>query len=219
MNEVINGLIDENFAADAVILGDGDYPTHPIPVGILQRANFLCCCDGAGKHLISLGGHPDAIVGDGDSLPSSFKEQHRDIIHIFHEQDDNDLTKSTKYCIQCGAKTIVYLGATGKREDHTLGNLSLMVRYMHEFSVCPVLVTDYGCFVPAQGRSTFAAFPRQQVSIFNFGCTRLHSDGLHWPASPFTSWWQGTLNESLADRFTLDGDGAYLVFRTFDAKP
>jgi thiamine pyrophosphokinase len=42
---------------------------------------------------------------------------------------------------------------------------------------------------------------------------------LHWPASPFTSWWQGTLNESLADRFTLDGDGAYLVFRTFDAKP
>jgi uncharacterized Rossmann fold enzyme len=109
MNEVINGLIDENFAADAVILGDGDYPTHPIPVGILQRAKFLCCCDGAGKHHISLGGMPDAIVGDGDSLPSSFKEQHRDIIHIFHEQDDNDLTKSTKYCIQRGAKTIIYL--------------------------------------------------------------------------------------------------------------
>lgn len=203
---------------DAVILGDGDYPIHTMAVSLLKSAKYLCCCDGAGKHYIDIGGMPDAIVGDGDSLPPSFKEQYRDIIHIISEQEDNDLTKSTRHCIAHGAKTIAYLGATGKREDHTIGNVSLVVRYMNEFGIRPIMVTDSGYFVPANGRHTFATFIHQHVSIFNFGCTRLQGEGLRWPTSAFPSWWQGTLNEATGDSITLDGDSDYLVYRTFDTK-
>ena len=49
---------------DAVVLRDGDYPSHPVPLSILSRAQYLVCCDGAGMHHILHGGTPDAIVGD-----------------------------------------------------------------------------------------------------------------------------------------------------------
>ena len=81
---------------------------------------------------------PHAIIGDGDSLPQAFKEQYKDILHVVEEQEDNDLTKATLHCGSLGFKRILYVGATGKREDHTLGNISLMMRYFKEFDLEPV---------------------------------------------------------------------------------
>ena len=31
---------------EAVILANGDYPTHPIPLQILAYAPYIICCDG-----------------------------------------------------------------------------------------------------------------------------------------------------------------------------
>lgn len=203
---------------DAVILGDGDFPVHPVTVEILRHARFLCCCDGAALHAISHGFHPDAIIGDGDSLPNDLKVAYSKILHTVSEQDSNDLPKATRYCIQKGYKEIAYLGATGKREDHTLGNISLMVYYLTTFPIRPTMVTDYGYFVPCQGHGTFASFPKQQVSIFNFGSKDIKSDGLRWDSYAYQQWWQGTLNEAIGNTFSIQADGPYLVYRTFEAK-
>ena len=135
-----------------------------------------------------------------------------------YPQADNDLTKATRYCLSKGMKRIVYLGTTGKREDHTLGNISLMVRYMQEMGVEPLLATDHGWFVAAEGESEFASFKGQQVSIFNMTCNALSSEGLLWQAYPYRQWWQGTLNEAAGESFRLKGDGLYLVYRTYQAK-
>ena len=195
---------------DAVILAHGDFPQAEIPLDLLRQAPFVCACDGAVNHYPQA----DAIVGDGDSVPESLRNR---LIRI-DEQEDNDLTKATRYCLSKGMRRIVYLGATGQREDHTLGNISLMVRYMQEMGVEPLLATDYGWFVVAEGESTFESFKGQQVSIFNMTCNALSSEGLLWQAYPYRQWWQGTLNESAGDAFTLKGDGFYLVYRTYQAK-
>ena len=195
---------------DAVILAHGDFPHAEIPLGLLDRAPFVCACDGAVNHYPQA----DAIVGDGDSVPEDLMDR---LIHI-EEQEDNDLTKATRYCLSKGMKRIVYLGTTGKREDHTLGNISLIVRYVQEMGIEPLLATDYGWFVVAEGESTFESFKGQQVSIFNMTCNALSSEGLLWQAYPYRQWWQGTLNESAGDAFTLKGDGFYLVYRTYQAK-
>ena len=142
----------------------------------------------------------------------------RDRLIQIEEQEDNDLTKATRYCLSKGMKRIVYLGTTGKREDHTLGNISLIVRYVQEMGIEPLLATDYGWFVVAEGESEFESFKGQQVSIFNMTCNALSSEGLLWQAYPYRQWWQGTLNESAGDAFTLKGDGFYLVYRTYQAK-
>lgn len=211
-------LIDEQSVFDAVILCDGNFPVHQIPLSILRRNSFLCCCDNAGISAFDHCLTPDAIVGDGDSMPTGFRNSHSDIIHIIDEQDDNDQTKATRYCIGKGFHNIAYLGATGKREDHTLGNILLMTRYMDDFGIKPVMITDNGYFIPAKGRNSFATFKRQQVSIFNLSCSHLTGEGLRWQPYAYKSMWQGTLNEATGDNITLDGDGSYMVFLTHDRK-
>ncbi|MBR1411263.1 MAG: thiamine diphosphokinase [Prevotella sp.] len=200
-------LIDRIKDYDAVVLADGEFPSAQIPQRLLNESPFVCACDGA------IGNFPEAdvVVGDGDSVP----EDLRHLLIKIDEQEDNDLTKSTRYCLSKGMNRIVYLGATGKREDHTLGNISLIVRYFCEMGVEPILVTDCGWFVAAKGDSEFESFPGQQVSIFNAGCKCLSSEGLKWKSYPYSQLWQGTLNEALSTTFRLKADNCYLVYRTF----
>lgn len=205
---------------DVIILADGDFPTHPIPLRILEDAPALVCCDKAGMEYINRTGKtPDAIVGDGDSLPEVFKERYAHIWHKVDEQDYNDLSKATRYCIAQGKRRIAYLGATGKREDHTIGNIFLMAYYKTELGIEPTMVTDHGIFMAATGRQTFSSVPGQQVSIFRVptskGSTPLTSEGLKWSAYDYQQLWQGTLNEAVGDTFTIDTDGTYIVYKAF----
>ena len=203
---------------DAVVLCAGDFPTHDIPLCVLRDAPYLCCCDGAAVQAVSHGLQPDAIVGDGDSLPDDFKRQYSGIIHLVSEQEYNDMTKATRHCIRRGARRIAYVGATGKREDHTMGNISLLAYYLDSLSVQPVMLTGDGFFVPASGSRTFASFARQQVSIFNVSSRSIVSEGLRWPSYAYSALWQGMLNEAEADTFTLRADGTYIVYRTYEPK-
>lgn len=211
-------LINKNSEFDAVILCDGDYPSAEIPLHILRKANFICCCDGAGNKYIRRGKMPNAIVGDGDSMSKKFKRKYKDIIHIETEQDTNDQTKATRFCINKGFKNIAYLGATGKREDHTLGNIGHLTNYRKEFNIKAVMLTDYGYFVSAQGNCRFSSFKGQQVSFFNIDCSKFESKGTKWKTHAYKYWWQGTLNESLDDEFEIKSDGSFLVFRTYLSK-
>ena len=192
---------------DAVIIANGTFPTHPVPLQVLRQTAHVVCCDGAVSHYPAA----DVVIGDGDSVPPQYRPR---LVRI-EEQDDNDLTKATRYCVSQGWRRIAYLGCTGKREDHTLGNISLLMRYFRDFQVEGVMFTDHGYFTPAQGDHTFQSVPRQQVSIFNFGCTELSSEGLKWQCYPTTEWWQGTLNEALGVSFTIHANGSYLVYRTY----
>lgn len=203
-----------NGSYDAVILANGEQPEHDIPTELLQEAPYIVCCDGA----INYCDWADAVVGDGDSIPSWAMEEYECIFHQEEEQEDNDLTKATRFCVERGFKKIVYLGATGLREDHTLGNISLLMRYFREMGVEPIMATNHGWFVPASGSCSFASFLGQQVSILNFGCTSLRTEGLRYDGYPFQQWWQGTLNEATSDSFRVEADGDYLVFRTYEGK-
>lgn len=203
----------------AIILANGDFPTHRIPLDAMRQAEFLCCCDGAALSALSHGITPNAIIGDGDSLPDTLKERYADIFYKVDEQEYNDLTKATRFCISRGYEDIVYLGATGKREDHTLGNISLLGFYLREFGIRPLMLTDTGIFrAAAAGTTTFQSFPHQQVSIFNISCQSIKSSKLRWDCYAYRELWQGTLNEALDESFTLQTDGSYIVYQTYEAK-
>lgn len=225
MSAMVYELITPESHFDGVIFADGDCPTHPIPLGILRSGRPVIACDNAGAQLITKWNIlPDAIVGDGDSLPQQFKDRYKDIIHYVAEQDYNDLTKATRFFLEHyrspGTKhpRICYIGCTGKREDHTLGNISLPTFYRQEFGVEGVLPTDFGWFVYCHGACEFESIPNQQVSIFNLNCSALTSQGLQWPIYPFAQWWQGTVNNALGNAFSIDGNGDYIVYRTYEAK-
>ena len=202
-----------SYLPEAIILANGEYPTHSIPLQLLDNAKYVVCCDGAADEYIRLGCVPNVIIGDGDSISRVNREHFSSIIHQIADQETNDQTKAVNFLQSQGYKRIVIVGATGKREDHTLGNISLLIDYMR-MGLEVSIVTDYGIFIPACNTQTFASFPGQQISIFNFSATALRGEGLAYPLSDFTNWWQGTLNEAQGSEFTIHCSGDYLLFQT-----
>jgi thiamine pyrophosphokinase len=198
---------------NAIILANGEFPTHSFPLYFLRNSLFTVCCDGAANEFIERGYIPNAIVGDGDSISTENRERFADILFTDSDQESNDQTKAVKYCIEQNKKNILILGATGKREDHTLGNISLLMDYMDVVNV--QMVTDYGIFTPCKSSGKFESFVGQQISIINFGAKGLKGENLAYPLSDFTNWWQGTLNESTTDHFVIHATGKYLLFRAF----
>ena len=207
-------MINEHYIPQAVILANGEYPAHELPLRLLAEAQFVVCCDVAANEYISRGHTPDVIIGDGDSLLPEYKKRFSSIILQISDQETNDQTKAVHYLQSKGIRKIAIVGATGKREDHTLGNISLLVEYMRSGMEVRT-VTDYGTFIPVSDTQSFASHPGQQVSIINFGAEGLKGEGLFYPLSDFSNWWQGTLNEATADEFTIHCTGEYLVFLAY----
>lgn len=206
-----------DFCPEAVIVDAGSFPHNEIALSWLNDCERIVCCDGAANRYLAAGGKPWRIVGDCDSLSPEFMQRYRAIVRRFPDQETNDQTKSVRYLTSKGIRRIAILGATGLREDHTLGNLSLLIDYLTD-GIDARAYTDFGVFIPAEGRREFICPEGTQVSIFNFGATGLHAEGLRYPIRDFTSWWQGTLNETTAPGFTIHARGRYLVFINYPAQ-
>ena len=196
---------------DAVIVAGGESPTGTVPLDVLHNAPYVVCCDGAADRYIATGHTPDAIVGDGDSISAENREKYAHLLHIIAEQETNDQTKAVRFLMEQGKRRIAIVGATGLREDHTIGNISLLIEYARTgCDVCSF--TDYGVFIPCNGTTTHKCHKGQQVSIFSITAKDLSAEGLRYPIYDFNNWWQGTLNECSGDKFTINATGWYLLF-------
>ncbi|MBO4740759.1 MAG: thiamine diphosphokinase [Bacteroidales bacterium] len=204
---------------DVVVLANGEFPKHAVPLALLKSGLPVVCCDGAAENMLSIGVTPYAIIGDGDSLSDELKKKYHDILLINSDQETNDLTKAVKLCISEGYKRLAIVGAGGLREDHLLANISLLAMYIKE---CQCLMfTNYGIFTAISGDTVFESFPRQQVSVFSlYKDNKLTFKGLQYPVEKrsFHFWWEGTLNSALGDSFEVKTTGDTIVFQTYEAK-
>ena len=177
-----------------------------MPLAALREADVRICCDSAAENLVAYGLEPDRIVGDLDSLSEAFRARYANRITHISEQDDNDLTKAFHLALTLQPSRITIVGATGRREDHTLGNISLLLDYARE-AACPVtMLTDFGRFEAIFDTAVLPATPGQQVSIFAFdNSLKIESAGLKYPTDQvrFDTLWKATLNEALSSSFTL----------------
>lgn len=208
-------LPKNNSVVDTVILANGQFPESEIALSVLNNARFIVCCDGAINQLSKTNLVPSAIVGDCDSLSDENKHKYNDILQRNPDQETNDLTKAVEFCIKNNRTRLTILGATGKREDHTLGNISLLVEYLDRCDV--EMITDYGLFVAIKKNAEFESYKGQQVSMFAIEKANISVHNLMYEVKhrQFTNWWQGTLNESLSDKFAIETDAAIIVYRSF----
>jgi thiamine pyrophosphokinase len=205
-------MIEDQQKSYTIIVADGNFPAHEIPLEYLRAAGRIVCCDGSAENLIKAGYIPDAIVGDMDSLNESIAGRFQDRIFRNSNQETNDLTKSIEWCTERGFRDLVIVGATGKREDHTIGNISLLAEYIRYTSV--KIVTDTGILMALAKSSGVSSFPGQQVSIFSIDPgTEVTSEGLRYPleGKKLTNWWVATLNEAEGESFALKFTGGPLI--------
>ena len=209
--------MSDNLNLNTVIVADGTFPCNHIPLGYLNNAGRIICCDGSAENLVLAGYIPDAIVGDMDSLTEDLKNRFADRLFPDESQSTNDLTKAIGWCREMNYTDIVIVGATGKREDHTIGNISLLADYAEKMNV--KMVTDTGIFIPFLKSCKVLSFQSQQVSLFSIDPeTEITSTGLKYPLThlKINNWWVATLNESLGDSFKLEfSNGRVIVYLKF----
>lgn len=198
----------------AVIICAGDFPQKEYPRYLISTADYIICCDGAFqtwlKKAPSIFGNlrlPDAIVGDMDSLSPSIQKKYSSIIVRIAEQDTNDQTKAFKYIIE-NYKDVEYIhiiGASGKREDHTIGNLSLLMEYCRmpiRDNIQIDIVSDYSTAFAITDSCELHIGEGRTISIFSLdNSLNICSEGLVWPTDSivFDNWWKATLNKTSSD--------------------
>jgi len=188
-----------------VILANGLFPSRPQSLELLRAAEKLICCDGAADKLIGFGLKPHVIIGDMDSLSQEARRTYASILIRDEDQESNDLTKAVRYCMDMGHSSVSILGATGLREDHTLGNISLMLEY---FPVIEVrMISDYGIFILVKSGEKIDSFPGERISVFSVdNRVRVHASGLKYPLNDLqlSNWYTASLNQATSDHFVLD---------------
>ena len=174
-----------------VILCDGAFPTEPYPLYLLDR--------------------PLVVVGDMDTLPKELQERFSELVHRESEQDYNDLTKAMRWVLRehPEVEEITILGATGLREDHTVGNLGLLMEYTRMFKLGSrrvSMVSDYSTAFAISDSCDLHLGEGRRFSLFCAdNSVKISSAGLQWPTDEvvFDAWWKATLNRTNAPVVTL----------------
>jgi len=204
--------------ANIVILANGLFPSRQPGLDILKDADQLICCDGAADKLIANGLIPHVIVGDLDSLSEEIRERYASILVHSDDQESNDLTKAVRYCMEKGYSSLSIIGATGLREDHTLGNISLMLEYAPHMDVR--IISDFGAFFLVNSGEKISSYPGEAISFFSVdNQVRVTSKGLRYPLHhlQLSRWYTASLNEATGDSFSLhfDSDLPLIVYRAW----
>ena len=215
----------------AVIIGGGDFPRKPYPRELIRRADIIVCCDGNAlkaflRNRKAIFGNdnrkPDAIVGDMDSMSPKLAKEYSNLLVKIEEQDDNDQTKALHHILDNypDVDTIHILAATGKREDHTIGNLGLLMEYAREGSLPQLdMVSDYTTAFVVTDSCDLILGRGRKISLFSpDNSLKLKSKGLVWPTDNviFDNWWQATLNRTNDDTIHLDFSHKSLVLIIVD---
>ncbi len=204
-----------------VIIGDGRFPKTEYPRYLIRNADFIICCDGALSKFIrnseSIFGErrlPDIVVGDMDSLSPALKKKHSDIIVKIDEQEHNDQTKAFRWAMENlqGISQIYILGATGEREDHTIGNMSLLMEYARTYDLEKTginveMISDHATIFAVTDTFEMECGEGRRISIFTpDNSLRIRSTGLEWPTDDvvFDNWWKATLNRASQDTVRLE---------------
>ena len=199
-----------------VILASGRFPSSTYCLRVLEQARGVICCDEAADRLLDHGRIPDLIIGDMDSLSAETRERFSDRLMALEEQESNDLTKAVNYCAREGYPEVTILGATGLREDHTLGNISLLLEYNRMIEAR--ILTDHGEFSVLKSGEPVPSWPGEKISFFSVdNRVRVTSEGLRFPLKNMRlhNWWRASLNEVISERFVLhfESEWPLLLFR------
>jgi thiamine pyrophosphokinase len=109
------------------------------------------------------------------------------------------------------------LGATGKRDDHSLANIFTLLEFPSQMKM--TINTDFGKFSIVKSERKFDSFSGEQVSIFSTdNSIEITSTYLKYNFNnkKLTSLYSGSLNESINEYFSVNiSHGQILVYQLY----
>ena len=125
-----------------VVVGGADIGRYDLARAALRPDDYVIYCDSGLKHRAALDAAPDLIVGDFDSWDDPHLASVETIV-LPCVKDDTDTVYAVKEALRRGYEQFLLLGVIGGRLDHTLGNVSILLR-LDSLGKSAMAVDDYG---------------------------------------------------------------------------
>ncbi|WP_026496201.1 thiamine diphosphokinase [Butyrivibrio sp. WCD3002] len=123
-----------------VIIAGAEIKNHEWVKSHIDENMFYIYCDGGLYHEEKLGFKPDLIIGDFDSHP--VPETDVELIKLPTEKDDTDSVFAVKEAIKRGFTDFYLVGVLGKRFDHSLGNMAILIM-LEMKGLSGMIIDDY----------------------------------------------------------------------------
>lgn len=123
-----------------VIIGGADIGNYDVIRTHLRDGDFNIFCDSGLYHKEKLGISAHLIVGDFDSHPRP--DTAVETIALPREKDDTDTVYAVKEALSRGFEDFLLIGVCGGRLDHTLGNVSILLK-LHSAGKSALIVDDF----------------------------------------------------------------------------
>ncbi len=128
----------------ALIIANGASCNEELLGQLLEWSPLVIVLDSAIERVLELGIKVDVLLGDFDrGFDAEYYKESQYPIEIVHtpNQDKTDLEKAFDFLIDKGHKAANVIWATGKRADHTITNITNIVRYRENLKI--VLFDDH----------------------------------------------------------------------------
>ncbi|QIP16890.1 thiamine diphosphokinase [Spirosoma aureum] len=137
----------------ALLIANGEACQPELLGQLLEWSPTVVVLDSAIWRVLDLGIKVDVLLGDFDhnlDLDSIRAQQYPlDIVHT-PDQEKTDLDKGIEYLIERGFPAVNIVWATGRRADHSLTNMTNIVRYKDQIRI--VMIDDHSKIFPLVGR-------------------------------------------------------------------
>ncbi len=167
-------------AKRALVIANGEPPKKQRFQSLAREANIVICADGGANVALKSGIVPDAIVGDLDSIHAeALVKFHKVPTHEDRDDETTDLEKAILWAIKAKFDHITVIGATGKRMDHSVGNLGVLAKYYPDAIIR--FVDDLGEISYIGHELTFEAKKGDVVSLIPLSrCEGIVTQGLRY---------------------------------------
>lgn len=167
----------------ALIIANGAMCDEELIGQLLEWSPFVVVLDSAIERVLKLGIKIDVLLGDFDRgfNPNQYLESQYplEIVHT-PNQDKTDLEKALDFLIEKGHKAVNIIWATGKRADHTITNITNIVRYRNQLKI--VILDDHSKVFLLPNRFDKWYPKNTKLSLIPIGkVSGIHSKNLFYP--------------------------------------
>lgn len=190
----------------ALLIANGEACSEELLGQLLEWSPTVVVLDSAIWRVFDLGIKVDVLLGDFDrSLDLDSIRAHQYPLNIVHapDQEKTDLDKGIEYLIDQGYPAVNIIWATGRRADHTLANMTNIVRYKDQIRI--VMLDDHSKIFPLVGRFEKWYEAGTPISLIPVGTvTGFTSQGLKYNLQEATlklGYFTSSSNEAAEDGF------------------
>src|SRR3970040_2972761 len=167
----------------ALIIANGASCNPELLGQLLEWSPLVIVLDSAMERVMQMDIKVDVLLGDFDrGFDANFYKEKQYPIEIVHtpDQNKNDLETAFDYLHERNIPSVNVVWATGKRTDHTITNLSNIVRYRDKLKI--VILDDHSkvFLLPKRFEKWYTA--NTPISLIPIGhVTGIHSENLFYP--------------------------------------